>query len=309
MKNLATLLEDYLQMRRTLGASIKQTQWLLGQFLAYAREHNATLISASLALQWAIEPQNVQPSYHARRLAEVRRFARYAHTEDPRHEMIPEKILSYRKHRTAPYIYTDDQIVDLIKAAWQLDGQIRPLTYATIVGLLSVSGMRTSEVISLHRNDVDLLTGFIAIRNSKYGKSRLVLCHDSTCQALRDYADRRDQIVPCLQSETFFVSDHGQSISPKTLQQVFVKLRCMSNLQYPTDSRAPRLMDMRHTFAVRTVTQWYRDGIDVECWLPRLSTWLGHDLISDTYWYLSAVPELMALAAHTIERTQGRLQS
>ena len=306
MKSLSVLLEEYLQIRRNLGADINHAQWLLGQFLWFLEQRSASVITTESALQWALEPKNVHPFYHWRRLAEVRRFARHAHAEDVRHEIPPERLLPYRRQRAEPHIYTDNQINALMVAAKRLPGRLRPHTYATVIGLLAVTGMRSGEVIRLSRKDVDLDRGVIAIHDTKYGKSRLVFCHHSTRQALRDYVHRRDDRLPCPQSETFFLSDQGEAIQPYTLRRTFVKLSCECGLRKTSDSKGPRLMDLRHTFTVRTLIRWYQDDIDMDPMIEHLSTWLGHVGIAETYWYFSAVPELMTLAARKLDRVQMR---
>ena len=167
--------------------------------------------------------------------------------------------------------------------------------------------MRRGEVLRLDRDDVDLRRGLITIRNSKFYKSRMVVCHDSTRQVLRGYAVRRDDLWPHPQSPAFFLSDLGTRVGRSMLNTTFAKLTRTTGLRGSGDSRGPRLHDMRHTFAVRTLLQWYGDDVDIDRWLPRLSTWLGHGSVGDTYWYLTAVPELMEQAARRLDRVHGRL--
>ena len=309
MRELSVLLEQYLQTRRAAGAKLKDPEWLVRQFLSFLAQRQATVITTELALQWAIEPRNVQPFYRHRRLAEVRRFARYASAVDSRHEIPPQGLLPYRKHRAQPYIYTAEEIVAVINAAKQLRGRIRPLTYSIILGLLSVTAMRSGEVVNLDRDDVDLRQGLITIGNAKFGKSRMVTCHQSTRKVLSEYAARRDELLPCPISSAFFVSDQGKRISPHMLRNTFANLSRATGLRGVTDTCGPRLQDIRHTYVVHTLMQWYRDDIDVECWLPRLSTWLGHVGIGETYWYLSAVPQLMEQAARKLDCAQTRMHS
>ena len=205
--------------------------------------------------------------------------------------------MPYLRQRPQPYIYSDAEVLDLIGAAGELSGLQRPRTYSTMLGLLWVTGMRSGEAVRLDRGDVDLRQGVLTIRQSKYGKSRLNLCHDSTAQILSDYAAWRDGHCPHPQSPAFFLSERATRIHPSTLRRTFQNLSCQTGLREPADSHGPRLHDLRHSFSVRTLTRWYRDGVDVDRHLPRLSTWLGHSCIANTYWYLTAVPELMAVAA------------
>ena len=305
MKSLQTLLDDYLVMRRMLGTKLQETDRLLHHFIAFLEKHNVEYITTQQALEWATLPREALPPYRARRLAEVRHFAAYAKAIDSQHQVPPDGLLPYGRSRRHPYIYRDDEIITLIRAAHGLTGRIRPVTYATILGLLSVTGMRSGEVVRLDRDDVDIEQGIIAVHNSKFGKSRLIPCHDTTRQVLGDYANRRDENRP--RSTAFFLSEQGTRIAAYTLRETFAKL-CRSTGLRQSDGPRPRLHDLRHRFAIRTLMQWYREGGNgnVALCLPRLSTWLGHVNISSTYWYLTAIPELMELAAHHLDCTQKR---
>ena len=252
MRELSVLLEQYLQTRRAAGAKLKDPEWLLRQFLSFLAQRQVTVITTDLALQWAIEPRNVQPFYRHRRLAEVRRFARYASAVDSRNEIPPQGLLPYRKHRTQPYIYTADEIVTVINAAKQLSGRIRPLTYSTILGLLSVTAMRSGEVVNLDRDDVDLRQGLITISNAKFGKSRMVTCHQTTRKVLSEYAARRDELLPCPVSSAFFLSDQGMRISPHTLRNTFANLSRATGLRRPLNASPaiPKIYGSRGQTAV-----------------------------------------------------------
>lgn len=246
----------------------------------------------------------------ARRLSVVRGFAQYRAARDPRTEVPPLGLLPHRYRRKPPYIYTTDEIGRLLQAAAQLGSQtgLRPRTYGTLLGLLVVTGMRISEVVGLERDDVDLAKALLTIRRTKFGKSRVVPLHASTQRALERYADGRDQILPRPTATSFFVGDHGRSLTVNVVEQTFVKLSRQVGLRGPSDRRGPRLHDLRHRFAVHTLMRWYRTGVDVERHLPELSTYLGHAHPTDTYWYLSAVPELMQIVAKRLElRSRGRL--
>lgn len=308
MKTVPMLLEDYLVMRRTFGAKLEDGSRLLHHFVDFLAARGAAFMTTELALEWATLPQEALPPYRARRLAEVRHFAQYARAIDPRHEMPPEGLLPSGSTRAHPYIYSDEEVTALIGAARDLRGQIRPLTYATILGLLSVTGMRSGEVVALDRDDIDLQQGLITIRNTKFNKSRLVACHDTTCRALDAYAIQRNRTCSGTGSAAFFLSEQAGRISAYTLRETFAKLCRTTGLREAGDRKGPRLHDLRHSFAVRTLMQWYREDGDVERCLPRLSTWLGHVSISNTYWYLTAVPELMELVARRLDRVQERAE-
>ena len=309
MTSLRTLCEDYLAFRRSLGAKLMMTRGLLFQFIAFLAQREAPFITAALALEWASKPEGVQQHWRARRLSEVRQFARYVHAVDPRHEVPPQRLLPDRRQRPQPYIYSDGEIEDLIGAAHDLSGQLRPRTCATMRALLAVTGMRSGEVVRLDRNDVDLRQGIVTIRDSKFGKSRINICHPTTMLALGDYAAWRDERCPHPQSPAFFLNERAKRISVTSFRKSFRTLTCQTGPRDPAASRGPRLHDLRHTFAVTTLMQWYRDGVDVDRRLPRLSTWLGHSCIADSYWYLTAVPELMALSARRLDERQGRHSS
>ena len=306
MTSLRTLCEDYLACRRSLGARLTMTPGLLFQFLTFLAQREAPFITVALALEWASQPDGVQQAWRARRLSEVRQFARHVHAVDPRHEVPPQRLLPGRRQRPQPYIYSDVEIKDLIDAARDLAGQLRPRTCSTMLGLLAVTGMRSGEVVRLDRDDVDLRQGVLTIRESKFGKSRLNLCHATTVQALGDYAAWRDQRCPRPQSSAFFLSERARRVHKTDFRKTFRTLTRQTGLRDPAASRGPRLHDLRHTFSVRTLIRWYRDDVDLDRHLPRLSTWLGHSCMADSYWYLTAVPELMALAAWRLDERQGR---
>ena len=309
MKSLRILLDEYLVMRRMFGAKLDEAERNLKHFVTFLEKHNAAYITAERALEWATQPQEALPPYRARRLAEVRHFAAFASAIVPQHQVPPEGLLPYGRSRRHPYIYSDSEIVALIQAAYGLAGKIRPLTYATILGLLSVTGMRSSEVVRLVRDDVDLEQGIITVQNSKFGKSRLIPCHATTRQVLENYSVQRDKNWPRPGSNAFFPSEQGLPIAAYTLRHTFARLCRDTGLRQPGKLHNPRLHDLRHRFAIRTLMQWYRDGEDVALRLPRLSTWLGHVSISSTYWYLTAIPELMEQAVLHLDRVQRRFQS
>ena len=300
MKDLAALLDEYLATRRALGASLADAETMLRSFVAFlARSSQHGLITTALALRWATAPRDTQPAYLADRLGAVRAFARYASAADPRHEVPPRDLLPARPRRATPYLYSDKEIADLIAAARGLSAGtgLRPCTYAA---LLAASGMRSSEPLRLDRSDVDLAQGVLTVRDGKFGKSRLVPVHESTGKALANYAAQRDRLCPHPRSPAFFLSERGTRIVQNTLQQTFVRLSRQVGLRGPSDSRGPRLHDLRHRFAVDTLLRWHREGVDVDSRLPRLATYLGHVKVSGTYWYLTATPELLQLAARRL---------
>jgi integrase/recombinase XerD len=305
MSDLQAALDEYLAVRRALGVKLRLAGRLLQRFVHFAEQEGASVITTDLALRWATQPADVQPAQWANRLGMVRRFAQYRRAVDPRTEVPPADLLPYRSRRPSPYIYSDDEVRQLIKAAAQLPSVtgLRPHTFATLFGLFAVTGMRTNEPLHLDRDDVDLTHAVLTVHGTKFGKSRYVPIHASTQRALQCYADQRDRLCPNPLSPSFFIAERGTRLTEWSLRWTFVKLSRQIGLRGPSDSRGPRLHDFRHRFAVNTLLRWYRAGIDVERHLPELGAYLGHAHVTDTYWYLTAIPELLHLAAQRLEPT------
>lgn len=234
----------------------------------------------------------------------VRRFARHHLASEPRTEVPPVDLLPYRYHRQVPYIYSDAEVRSLLRAAAGLVSArgLRAAAYTTLFGLYASTGLRTNEALRLNREDVDLVNGVLRVRQSKFGKSRCIPVHRSTQSALARYAEQRDRLCPKPNTPAFFVSECGARVTESSLRYTFVKLSRQTGLRSATDARGPRIHDFRHRFAVNTLRNWYRAGVDVERCLPRLSTYLGHAHVTDTYWYLTATPELMQLARRQLEQ-------
>lgn len=292
-------LNEYLAMRRVLGFELREVAGCLRNFVTFLEAEGASYITRELALRWATRPAEAQPSTWAWRLGMVRRFAAWHSGLEPRTEIPPAGLLPHRYQRKKPHIYSDEEIEKVLRRAAQLASPkgLRAHTYTTLFGLLAVTGMRVNEALHLDRPDVDLRQGILTIRRTKFGKSRHVPIHPSTLDALKQYADRRDRIL-AKPVPAFFVSERGIRITDCMARYTFAKLSQQIGLRSPAKShgRGPRLHDMRHRFAARTLIQWYRAGLDVERELPKLATYLGHVHINETYWYLEAVPELLQLA-------------
>ena len=304
MSILQKALNDYLAIRRQLGFKLRDEGYLLPRFIQYLKQKGASFITRDLALRWAMQPKDVLPSWWAKRLCMVRRFSQYVSALDKRTQIPPQGLLPHRYRRRSPYIYCDEQITQLIESAKQLSTpkDLRPHTYSALFGLIAVTGMRMSESIRLKCEDVDFKDGLLTINDTKFGKSRLVPIHPSTQHALKQYECIRNQIYPNPLDRNFFISNQGIRLTGDIVRYTFVKLSRQIGLRRVSDSHGPRLHDFRHTFAVRTIMNWYRSGLDVERQIPKLATYLGHTHVSDTYWYLSAIPELMQLAALRLEQ-------
>jgi len=300
MNSLRKAVNDYLEIRRSFGFKLKRAGVLLPQFVNFLRRKGSSVITMRLALQWAQSNRRLQPAEWAQRLTVVRCFARYWSAIDPRTEIPPWGLMPHRPKRARPYLYSDHEVRRLLHAARRLGG-LRGLTYYGLFGLLSVTGMRISELLNLRSTDVDLKAGVLTVRGAKFGKSRLVPIHSSTRNVCYRYVRYRERTF-ARESPFFFVSKRGNRLDLGQVHRTFYALSRQIGLRGPTASHGPRLHDFRHRVAVRTLVRWYRSGQDVERQLPMLSTYLGHAHVSDTYWYLTACPELMGLAVKRLER-------
>ncbi len=301
MSALRALLQDYLATRRALGFQLHTDGTGLLSFVAFMEQAHAEYISTDLALTWARQPTSVQPARWAQRLCYVRGFARFCSAIDPRTEVPPLGLLPFHHHRPSPYFFTSDDIDHLLQGAITMPAQADFTNHALycLFGLLSVSGLRICEVLGLALDDVDLDEGILTIRATKFGKSRLVPLHATTVRVLANYHKRRDQFLAGRQVPHWFVNAQGGRLGYDSALRAFRRLTAGLYSQ-PGRSR-PRLHDLRHRFALLTLLHWYREGQDVQRLLPVLSAFLGHVQISDTYWYLSACPELMEAAKERLE--------
>jgi integrase len=309
MSTMHAAFEEYVALRRGLGTQLRLPAAALRRFVDFLEREGADFITTELALRWAQEPDQAQPSTWAERLGVVRRFAAWRSATDPRTEVPPPGLLPHRRRRKPPYIYGDVEIELLVAEAAKLPSPtgLRGFTYATLLGLLAATGLRVGEALALDVDDVDLRSGVLAVRKAKFGKSRFVPVHDSTRQALLRYAEHRDCRCTRRPSAAFLVSERGTRLCQEIARYTFARVSRAIGLRAPTGGRhkghGPRLQDMRHTFATRKLIDWYRAGLDVERELPKLATYLGHVHVRYTYWYIEAVPELLQLAT---ERLAGR---
>jgi integrase len=301
MSPLRSALHRYVAMRRGLGHQFRSQERRLADFVTFMEDRGAAVITHKLALEWATLPPGRHCSW-ALRLGDVRGFARHLVNVEPRTEVPPVRTLPPLR-RAKPYLYTDEEIQRLLAAALSLppvDG-LRRWTFHCLFGLLAVTGLRVGEALRMRREDADLDQGVLTIRDTKFGKSRLVSVHPTTREVLLRYAARRDEHPDRRSSPYFFVTERGRRLLFQYVHPVFWKLSRQIGLRGPADHTGPRLHDLRHRFAVQALVAWYRAGKDVERHLPALSTYLGHGCVRDTYWYLSACPELMEHAAKRLE--------
>jgi integrase len=303
MNEIRTHAETYLKIRRALGFKMKSEEKLLFQFISLLEVEGLAYITSSAALSWAMQPRHCHPANWHHRLLAIRRFAKYLQALDPRTEIPPSDPLRDRYQRRTPHIYTEKEIIRLIKAAKRTRAPkgLWGWTFSTVFGLLAVTGMRVAESVSLDREDVDLKEGLLTIRETKFRKSRLVPIHPSTLKVLKRYVLLRNRLFPNLRSGSFFVTEQGKRLRAKKVGEKFRVLSRRTGLRGPKGAPGPHLHDLRHTFAVNSMLAWYRSGDDVEAHMPELSTYLGHLSTAETYWYVSAVPELLYLAANKLE--------
>jgi integrase/recombinase XerD len=307
MKTLALSLKHYLKLRRSLGYKLREAGALLQRFVLFSKKHHASYVTTKLAVRWANMAVDCHPARKTARLSVVRQFAQYLNAFDPRTEIPPKGIFTDRYRRTHPYLYRDEEVFNLIESANQIPSPkgLRGSTVATLIGLLAVTGMRIGEAVSLDRTDVDLKRGLLTVRRAKGNKSRYVPIHPSTRAVLTRYERLRNGLQPQPQSSRFFLSERGCGLTQGMIRFWFVRISRQIGLRGATDSHGPRVHDLRHRFAIRTLLNWYRSDRDVEVHLPELTTYLGHGRVIDTYWYLTAVPELLRLATQRWQRKGG----
>jgi len=305
MNRLRQPLADYLTLRRSLGYKLERPEKLLGQFIDYLDTHGADTITVESALAWACLPDNGESNWWADRLSVVRGFATYLHTLDPAIEIPAADLLPRRPQRANPYLYSETDIAALIAAAGRLRSPLRVATYQTLIGLLAVTGMRVGEAIRLDRGDFDPATGVLVVRWTKNAKTRELPLHPSTVTAVADYLARPDRQNAAPASPALLISPAGTRLIYCNVHSTFKILRRHAGLTARAGSCRPRIHDVRHTFAVNTLLDAYRHGHDVSHRLALLSTYLGHVDPAGTYWYLSAAPELLGLAAERLDHRPG----
>jgi integrase len=306
MSSLREIAEDYLRMRRALGYKLKISGWHLEKFVSYLEQTEARTVTIENAVAWATSA-GTDRSYWATRLSIVRQFARHLQTIDPACEVPPAQLLPYRAPRAIPYLYEPEEIVALLRATDGLRWPLQRANYRTLIGLLAVTGLRLGEAIRLDRDDVDARQALLRILDSKFGKSREVVLHDSTMHALASYDRLRDRLCPEPRCNAFLVSIRGTRLNPKCIHHIFPQLVRTAGLKPRSPGCRPRPHDLRHAFAVRTLLEWYRDGVDVQARLPLLSTYMGHVNPASTFWYLTAAPELLQFVADRLESTMEGL--
>ena len=305
MSPLRQAMADYLAMRRVLGHRLARTEKLLTQFLTFVEARGEDHLTIEAALAWATLPATADRGWMASRLSVVRRFAVHLRGIDPATEAPPLDLLPGRSRRATPFLYSEDDIVALMSATATLSTPHRSATYRTLIAFLAVTGMRVGEAINLDIDDFDGTSGAITIRHGKFGKSRALPLHPTTANALRAYLTRSDRPRQPTRSTALFVSPPGSRLLYTNVQNTFHRLVLRAGIEPRSAACRPRLHDLRHAFAVRTLLDSYREEGDPAACLAVLSTYLGHVDPGKTYWYLSAAPELLQLAGDRLERHLG----
>ena len=306
MNKLHKAVCDYLSLRRAVGYRLEREGSWLPDFVSFLERSGSEFITTKLALEWATRSPRASTESKAKCLAMVRGLAKYVRADDPRTEIPAADLLPRHNYRNTPYVYSQSEVEELIRACGKLNSLLMRHTYATLVGLLAVTGMRLGEAINLDRSDIDDDEQVITICKGKLGKSRELPVHATTIQALRDYSKKRDRVFGHPKTASFFLSQTGNRLLPQNVWKTFDTIRCATGLQ--SRRPKPRIHDLRHTFVVRTLMRWYAEEGDVGRRLAQLSTYMGHVNPSSTYWYLTGTPDLMALAVKRLEKYLGDLR-
>ncbi len=310
-RSLQARIDDYLAERRRQGFHLHSRDSFLSAFARFVEaKHHRGPLTAELMVEWVRAGKNGHgdAGTWAHRWGRLRHFICYLQQFEPETEVPEASLFGPEPGRVAPHIYRDDEIADLLAAARTLGpvGSLRPFTYETLFGLMASTGLRVSEAIHLRNADVDLKRGMLTIRQTKFAKSRQLPIHPSTVKALARYRKQRERHLPTTDGMPFLISSRGRRLGlllgERQAHRVFTGLRDDLGWINRGGHDAPRLHDLRHTFAVRRLVRWYADGVEIDQKMLALSTYMGHAEIFYTYWYLTAVPELMAIAAGRFEQ-------
>ncbi len=306
MSGLAEHANEYLRLRRALGHELAAAHRLLPRFVDYLESVGSSTITTEIALVWVRRPDaDPASSVWPTRMSVVRGFARHMSGIDPATEVPPLGLVMSRQRWRPPYIYSPHDVEALMDEVHRLiPTPLQAATFETIIGLLAATGMRVGEAIGLRDCDIDWSDGVVVVRDSKFNKSREIPLHPTTVTALGSYVRTRARHVRPAKDSTLFVSSKGTPVIYTQFGVAFRKLLAQSGVGQDS-AKPPRIHDLRHSFAVRTLARWYRAGENVGALLPKLSTYMGHIEPGYTYWYLSASPELLSLAADRLQTSQG----
>ena len=305
MRPLQEAMADYLAIRRALGFRLDRAEKLISQFIAYLEERQATVITIGHAVAWATAPAGAAPWWHALRLSAVRPFAAWLHSLDDAHQVPPPGLIPGRSRRAVPYLYSAAEISALAEAARGRAHPVSAITYPALICVLAATGARIGEVLALDDGDFDADRGVLTVREGKWGKSRLLPLHPTSTAALQRYQRDRDRLLPDRPGDVLLATTAGTRLDYSRACKTFHAITAEAGITARSAACRPRIHDLRHSFAVGCLLDCYRRGDDVQAMLPRLSTYLGHSDPRHTFWYLSAAPELLALAAGRLEAHLG----
>jgi integrase/recombinase XerD len=292
--------EQYLALRRSLGFTLRGDGRSLLEFADRLDDTGQPTVTVATAVAWASEPNGITAARKRQRLAIVRGFARYLAAFDPNCQVPPPGLLPGRQHRPTPYHYSAEEVAALVHAAGTIAAPLPAATMQALISLLAASGLRVGEALALNRNDIDPHTAAVTVAG-KNDQTRLVPLHPTTAQMLAGYAMRRDRLCSTRVSPGFFLTTTGRRAQHRSAHQIFTRLLTAADIHTPPGHRRPRIHDLRHTFAVNVLIDWYAAGVDLSARLPVLSAFLGHNSPEATYWYLQATPQLLALAAQRLD--------
>ena len=301
------LVQDSLKQRRQMGYKLTIDGQQLLNFARYAEQQSAKPpLTVSLARDWAAVAPSGSSIAMARRVSLLRPFSRYLNSLDSTQDILPTRLMGHTHRRLPPFIYSEGDISDLMAACDSLFSVVglRPHTMRTLIGLLASTGPRPGEAVRLRQQELNLREGELIINSSKGWARRIVPASSSTIEALADYQQRRDQLLPCRGSDAFFVTDRGQPLDIRAAGYAFGLLCSHQGLLNQNADRRPRLYDIRHTFVCNRILAWYEADESVDSLMPQLSQYIGHKKVGDTYWYIQAIPTLMNIAAHRFESHQ-----
>ena len=303
-------LDRYLSVRRSLGYDLRTEERRLRRFARFADQEGAPHIDTALFLRWDASLPAATTSTRSARLSAVRLFAQWLSSIDPAHEVPPRGLLPDRSQRPRPHIYSEAEIASIIAAAKALPSiyGLRGLTYSTLFGLIAVTGLRISEALALDHDDLDVENGVVRVRHGKLGKERLLPLDSTVVAQLVGYSAERDRLLGSA-PDAFFVTCKGTRLTDCSARYNFAhacqQIGLRAHQHYCRHGRGPRIHDLRHTFAVRTMINWLRTGKDPAREMIRLTTYLGHTDPDNTFWYLEAVPELLDLAMARVTSNGG----
>lgn len=298
--------QEYLDERRRLGYALSNSGAMLLAFAHFADKvgHKGPL-TLKLIVDWAKgQATRTTPITWARRVEIIRPFAKFCARYEPKTAIPSVDMFGPAHRRLTPHIYSDEEVAALLAAAGRLPpaGTLRPATYQTLFGLIASTGLRRSEALKLLCSDFDAAQNRLTIRETKFRKSRHVYLHPTVTERLVRYVKLRDRFAGRASAKHLFVTRSGTGLPEATVQTVFEQLRAGLGWVARGGHVAPRIHDLRHTFICKRVKLWQRDGADIDHAMIALSTYVGHTRVTDTYWYLTAVPDLMAVTANRFER-------